>query len=74
MHSVAALLTELGLLFLGLSLLGLSLGLTAFDNRVEHAIANVTIAPNVRQRQNVDEVRARGIEATMAAEDLALRR
>ena len=39
-----------------------TLSLTAFDNRVEHAIANVTIAPNLRQRRNVDAVRARGLE------------
>ena len=44
-----------------------SLSLTAFDNRVADAIANVTIGPNLRERQNVDAVRARGIEATVAA-------
>jgi vitamin B12 transporter len=43
---------------------GLDLSLTAFDNRVENAIANVTIAPNLRQRRNVDAIRARGVEAT----------
>ncbi len=37
--------------------------LTAFDNRVNHAIANVTIAANLRERRNVDAVRSRGIEA-----------
>lgn len=41
---------------------GLSFSATAFDNKVRHAIANVTIAPNVRERQNVDAVHARGIE------------
>lgn len=41
---------------------GLSLSATAFDNKVRHAIANVTIATNVRERQNVDAVHARGIE------------
>lgn len=41
----------------------LELQLTAFDNRVRNAIANVTIGPNLRQRQNVDAVRSRGIEA-----------
>ncbi|KUR70764.1 TonB-dependent receptor [Novosphingobium fuchskuhlense] len=41
---------------------GLSFSATAFDNKVRHAIANVTIAPNVRQRQNVDAVHARGVE------------
>jgi outer membrane receptor protein involved in Fe transport len=39
------------------------LSLTAFDNRVERAIANVTIGPNLRERQNIDAIHARGIEA-----------
>jgi vitamin B12 transporter len=43
---------------------GIDLSLTAFDNRVENAIANVTIATNRRQRRNVDAIRARGVEAT----------
>jgi vitamin B12 transporter len=41
----------------------LRLSLTAFDNRLKHAIANVTVATNLRERQNVDAIRARGIEA-----------
>ena len=41
---------------------GLSFSATAFDNKVRHAIANVTIAPNVRERQNVDAIHARGLE------------
>lgn len=44
----------------------IELGLTAFDNRVKRAIANVTVGPNQRQRQNVDAVAARGIEASAA--------
>ena len=40
----------------------LSLSLTAFDNRVKNAIANVTIGPNLRERRNVDAVHARGLE------------
>ena len=40
----------------------LTLSATAFDNRVRNAIANVTIAANLRERRNVDAVRARGIE------------
>lgn len=44
----------------------LRLSLTAFDNRLKHAIANVTIAANLRERRNVDAIRAKGIE--MAAE------
>ncbi len=43
---------------------GMSLALTVFDNRLNHAIANVTIAPNVRRRQNVDAIEARGVEAS----------
>jgi iron complex outermembrane receptor protein len=43
---------------------GIALGVTAFYNRLGGAIANVTIAPNIRQRQNVDAIVARGIEAT----------
>ncbi|MFT4025982.1 MAG: TonB-dependent receptor [Novosphingobium sp.] len=39
-----------------------SLSFTAFDNRVNHAVANVTIAPNLRERRNVDAIHARGIE------------
>ncbi len=45
---------------------GLTLNATAFDNRVRHAIANVTLGSSgntvTRQRQNVDAVHARGIE------------
>jgi len=42
----------------------IDLSLTAFDNRVKRAIANVNIGPNLRQRQNIDAIRARGIEAS----------
>ncbi|HPZ48179.1 MAG: hypothetical protein RL702_575 [Pseudomonadota bacterium] len=42
---------------------GVQLDLTAYDNRVRQAIANVTIAANLRERRNIDAVRARGIEA-----------
>jgi outer membrane receptor protein involved in Fe transport len=45
----------------------LVLSVTAFDNEVENAIANVTIAPNLRQRQNLPAISARGIEANLAA-------
>ncbi len=45
----------------------LSFSLTAFDNQVNKAIANVTIAANLRERRNVDAIRARGIELTAAA-------
>lgn len=43
------------------------LSLTAFDNRVKDAIANVTLARNLRQRQNLPAIEARGIEAGLGA-------
>jgi vitamin B12 transporter len=45
---------------------GASLSLTAFDNRVNNAIANVTIAPNIRERRNIDAIHARGVELSAA--------
>ena len=51
----------------------LELSLTAFDNRVDDAIANVTIGPNLRQRQNIDAIHARGVEAGAAVTVGALR-
>lgn len=42
---------------------GLELALTVFDNRIKGAIANVTIAANLRERRNLDAVQSRGIEA-----------
>ncbi|WP_027443584.1 TonB-dependent receptor plug domain-containing protein [Erythrobacter cryptus] len=45
----------------------LVLSVTAFDNEVENAIANVTIGPNRRRRQNLPAISARGIEASLAA-------
>lgn len=41
----------------------LSVSLTAFENRVKHAIANVTIGENLRQRRNLPAIVARGLEA-----------
>lgn len=41
---------------------GVRLSVTAFDNKLKNAIANVTIGTNLRQRQNVGLIRARGIE------------
>lgn len=38
------------------------LSFTAFDNRLENAVANVTLTPVLRQRRNLDAVRARGVE------------
>lgn len=46
---------------------GVSLGLTAFDNRIDHAIANVTIGTNLRERRNVDAVTSRGLELSAKA-------
>lgn len=46
----------------------LVLAVTAFDNDIENAIANVTIAPNLRRRQNLPAITARGIEASLAAQ------
>lgn len=40
----------------------LSFSVTAFDNKVRGAIANVTLAANLRERRNVDAVHARGLE------------
>ncbi|PKP93568.1 MAG: TonB-dependent receptor [Alphaproteobacteria bacterium HGW-Alphaproteobacteria-14] len=45
----------------------LALSLTVFDNEVENAIANVTIAPNLRRRENLPAITARGVEASLAA-------
>ncbi|NNC52085.1 MAG: TonB-dependent receptor [Erythrobacter sp.] len=39
--------------------------LTAFQNRVKGAIANVTLDPVTRQRRNIDAIEARGIEASL---------
>jgi outer membrane receptor protein involved in Fe transport len=41
----------------------IALSVTAFDNRVENGIANVTIAPNLRQRRNLPAIDAQGVEA-----------
>ncbi|BAV65450.1 TonB-dependent receptor [Sphingobium cloacae] len=43
---------------------GLMLAATAFYNRLDNAIANVTTGPTSRQRRNVDAVIARGVELT----------
>ncbi len=47
---------------------GISLSVTAFDNRVKNAISNVTLAPNMRQRQNLPAVDARGLELAASLE------
>ncbi|MFH1496321.1 MAG: TonB-dependent receptor [Verrucomicrobiota bacterium] len=38
------------------------LRLTVFENRMRDAVANVTLAPNSRRRENLGEVRVRGLE------------
>jgi outer membrane receptor protein involved in Fe transport len=43
------------------------LSLTAFDNRVKDAIANVTLATNLRQRQNLPAIDAQGLETSLSA-------
>ncbi len=43
---------------------GVTLGVTAFYNRLDDAIANVTIGTNLRQRRNVDAIVAKGVEIT----------
>jgi iron complex outermembrane receptor protein len=46
---------------------GVTLGATAFYNRLDGAIANVTIGENLLQRQNVDAIVAKGVEASARA-------
>ncbi|MBN8818365.1 MAG: TonB-dependent receptor [Sphingomonas sp.] len=41
---------------------GIRLSATAFYNRLDNAIANVTIGTNLRQRRNVDAIIAKGLE------------
>ena len=49
------------------------LSLTAFENRVENAIANVTLDPVTRQRRNIEALHARGAEARLGLSTGALR-
>ncbi len=46
----------------------LVVSLTAFDNEVENAIANVTLKENLRQRRNLPAIDARGIEGAIAGQ------
>ncbi|MGB3711268.1 MAG: TonB-dependent receptor [Erythrobacter sp.] len=46
----------------------LVVSLTAFDNELENAIANVTIEENLRQRRNLPAIEARGVEATLTGQ------
>lgn len=45
----------------------LGASLTAFVNELQDAVTNVTIAPNTRQRRNLDHVRVQGLEASLRA-------
>ena len=45
---------------------GTTLSATVFANRLSNAIANVTLAPNLSQRQNLDAIDSKGVE--LAAE------
>ncbi|MGK2912037.1 MAG: TonB-dependent receptor [Sphingobium sp.] len=47
---------------------GMTFAATAFYNRLGNAVANVTIGTNLRQRQNVDAIVAKGIELTASAQ------
>lgn len=47
---------------------GAKLSLTAFDNEVENAVANVTIGTNLNQRRNLDAIEASGLEASASYE------
>ncbi|KLE32258.1 TonB-dependent receptor [Aurantiacibacter gangjinensis] len=47
---------------------GVAVSATLFDNRVEGAIANVTLEPNLRQRRNLDAIDAQGLELAAAVD------
>ncbi|MCP1469908.1 iron complex outermembrane receptor protein [Sphingobium sp. OAS761] len=46
---------------------GVTVGATAFYNRLDDAIANVTIDAKTRERRNVDRIVAKGVELTASA-------
>jgi len=46
---------------------GVHLSVTAFYNRLDNAVANVTIGTNLRQRRNVDAIETKGVEVTGSA-------
>lgn len=47
---------------------GVNLGATIFYNKLDDAIANVTIGTNLRRRDNVDAIIAKGVEITGEAQ------
>jgi iron complex outermembrane receptor protein len=46
---------------------GFTIGATVFYNRLDDAIANVTIGANTRERRNVNRIVAKGLELTASA-------
>src|SRR3546814_3244286 len=44
---------------------GTKLSATIFPNRLTNAIANVTLAPNLNQRQNLDAIDSKGVEVAV---------
>lgn len=46
-------------------LAGVTVAVTGFYNRLNDAIANITISQNLRRRGNVDAIEAKGVEATL---------
>lgn len=52
---------------------GVNLGATVFYNKLDDAIANVTIGSNLRRRDNVDAIIAKGVELTGEAQFGAIR-
>ncbi|KUR79762.1 TonB-dependent siderophore receptor [Novosphingobium sp. FSW06-99] len=47
---------------------GLKLTVTGFDNKVDHAIANITLTATTQVRENVPAIHARGVEAGAQAQ------
>ncbi len=47
---------------------GIAFSVTAFDNRVKNAIANVTLTPTLRQRQNLPAIDAQGVEGSFTVQ------
>ena len=45
----------------------IAISATAFYNRLGNAVANITIGPNLRQRQNVRAITAKGVELSASA-------
>lgn len=52
---------------------GVTISATGFYNRLDDAVANITLTPTTRQRGNVDRIVAKGVELTAAGEWRALR-